>query len=99
MAVNQSLKDQAKSIGVTYECLKKRKQRWWTDAQITTGIKPRGYILKVGCKNLTLKDIAKEHKISINVLRSRLKEYYRAEDAIRASLKHRGYQKYVSHSN
>ncbi|MBK7366271.1 MAG: hypothetical protein IPI97_15240 [Nitrosomonas sp.] len=98
MAVNQSLKDQAKSIGVKPRQLSSE-QRGWTDAQITTGIKPRGYILKVGCKNLTLKDIAKEHKISINVLRSRLKEYYRAEDAIRASLKHRDYQKYVSHSN
>ena len=99
MAVNVTLKEYAKSIGINYECVKKRRQRGWTFEEIKLGKRPRGYRVRVGCECFTLKELSKKYSVSVNVLRSRLKDFCRVEDAIRASLKHRGHQKYVSNSN
>ena len=48
MAVNVTLKEYAKSIGINYECVKKRRQRGWTFDEIKLGERPRGYRFKVG---------------------------------------------------
>ena len=85
-----TLKELAEYQGVRYDSVRDRKSRGWTTEEIADPSKrKRGYIFNIRGSEKTLTDIARDKNISVGVLRSRFKEFYRIEDAIRASLKHR----------
>lgn len=95
-----TIKQIAEKQGVRYDSARARKTRGWTDEEIIEpGRRKKGYLIKWRGEAKTLKEIASDYCISLKVLRNRLKNFYRIDDAIRASLKHRGYEKYVSHNN
>lgn len=95
-----TIKQIAEKQGIRYDSARDRKTRGWTDEEVIDPSKrKRGYLVKLKGETKTLKELANDNCISLKVLRNRIKEFYRIDDAIRASLKHRGYQKYVSHSN
>lgn len=76
-----SLREFASKYGYNLETVKKR----YTIA----GERKRGYVVTIDGKKERVADIAKEKHISIDVFLNRLKHFYRAEDALRASLNHR----------
>lgn len=95
-----TIKQIAEKQGIRYDSARDRKTRGWTDEEVIDPSKrKRGYLVKWRGETKTLKELANDNCISLKVLRNRLKDFYRVDDAIRASLKHRGYQKYVSDSN
>jgi DNA-binding transcriptional regulator YhcF (GntR family) len=84
-----SLREFASKYGYNLETVKKRYTRGWTDEQHIAGERKRGYVVTIDGKKERVADIAKEKHISIDVFLNRLKHFYRAEDALRASLNHR----------
>lgn len=95
-----TIKQIAEKQGVRYDSARARKSRGWTDEEvIDPSRRKKGYLIKWRGETKTLKELARDYCVSLKVLRDRLKSFYRIEDAIKASLKHRGYEKYVSHSN
>ena len=84
-----SLREFSKKYGYNLETVKKRYTRGWTYEQHITGERKRGYVVTIDGKKERVADIAKMKHISINVFLNRLKHFYRAEDALRASLNHR----------
>ena len=95
-----TIKQIAKKQGVRYDSVRDRKSRGWSDEEIADPSKrKKGYLIKWRGEIKTLAELARDYSVSLKVLRNRMKEYYRIDDAIKASLKHRGYEKYVSDSN
>lgn len=95
-----TIKQIAEKQGVRYDSARARKARGWTDEEvIDPSRRKKGYLIKWRGEVKTLRELACDYGVSLKVLRDRLKNFYRIEDVIKASLKHRGYQKYVSHSN
>ncbi len=76
-----SLREFASKYGYNLETVKKH----YTIASE----RKRGYVVTIDGKKERVADIAKMKHISINVFLNRLKHFYRAEDALRASLNHR----------
>lgn len=87
--MNYTIKKLCVLSGSSYETVRKRRYRGWTDEQIINNYKPRGYSVVFNGKRYTLKEISIKYDISINVLRTNLKIFYRIEDVIRASKNHR----------
>lgn len=83
------LREFASKYGHKLETVKKRYTRGWTVDQHITGERKRGYVVTIDGKKERVADIAKKKHISIDVFLNRLKHFYRAEDALRASLNHR----------
>jgi hypothetical protein len=76
--------------GVRFDTVRKRKARGWTTQQIAAPwLRQRGYLIKINNEIKTLKELSNDYCISLKVLRDRLKNFYRIEDAIRASKNHR----------
>ena len=95
-----TLKQIAEKQGVRYDSARDRKSRGWSNEEIADPSKrKRGYLVKWRGEAKTLKELARDYSISLKVLRDRLRNFYRIEDVINASLKHRGHEKYVSNSN
>lgn len=95
-----TIKQIAERQGVRYDTAMSRKSRGWTDEEIADPSKrKKGYLVKWRGEVKTLRELARDYGVSIRVLRSRLKDFYLISDAVKASLKHRGYQKYVSGNN
>lgn len=93
-----TIKRLAEKQGVRYDSARYRKARGWTDEEmIDPSKRKRGYLINRHGQVNTLQEIARDYCVSLKVLRKRIKEFYRIDDAIRASLKHRGHEKYVSH--
>lgn len=84
-----SLREFSKKYGYNLETVKKRYTRGWTYEQHIAGERKRGYVVEIDGKKERVVDIAKKKHISIDVFLNRLKHFYRAEDALRASLNHR----------
>ena len=84
-----TLMELARHQGVRYDSVRDRKKRGWTTEEIIDPEKRRRGYLFVIKKKKNYSNIAEEKNISVKVLRSRFKEFYRIEDAIRASLNHR----------
>lgn len=95
-----TIKQIAEKQGVRYDSARDRKSRGWSNEEIADPSKrKRRYLVKWRGETKTLKELARDYSVSLKVLMDRLKNFYRIEDVIKASLKHRGYQKYVSNSN
>lgn len=84
-----TLKEFAIKYGYNLETVKKRYTRGWTVDQHIAGERKRGYVVEIDGKKERVADIAKRKHISIDVFLNRLKHFYRAEDALRSSLRHR----------
>lgn len=76
-----TLKELADKHGVSYEAMRARHKRGkWTEEEMLEGKKKRGYKIKHHDREATLKEWAEETGLSVNVLRTRLRDYYDSED-------------------
>lgn len=79
-----SLKQLSEKLNINIETVKKRHQRGkWSEDEMLEGKKKRGYKIRHHDREATLSEWAEETGISINVLRTRLRDYYDTNDILK----------------
>lgn len=80
---NLCLIDISKKQNINIMTVRKRYQRGWTEEQILSGQKERGYLISHNGKKQTLKKWSLETGLSVNVLRRRLRDSYSITDILK----------------